>query len=147
MGHTLVSEQSSADAEAGVASVSTSGAPPRDHGTAGDAAESPVGVSTVEHEKPSISNNCFNISDFATLLQSIMRGNGQGIRYDKNIIPDFDPVQKNQRIENWIGKVNECAQIYNWTDEQTRHFALPKLAGHAKKWYEGLNSILLTWPQ
>lgn len=83
-----------------------------------------------------------NIQDIAQLIKSFVRPQ---ITYDKNIIPIFDPTQKNQRIEGWIAKVNECAKIYNWTDEQTTHFALPKLGGHAKKWYEGLHTILFTW--
>lgn len=49
--------------------------------------------------------------------------------------------KKNQRIENWISKVNECAKIYNWTDEQTAHFSLPKLGGNAKK--SGMRAYLL----
>lgn len=70
--------------------------------------------------------------------------NFQGISYDKNIIPSFDPAQKNQRIFDWIAKVNACAKICNWTNEQTAHFALPKLTGHARKWYEGLKKSLET---
>ncbi|KAL0881732.1 hypothetical protein ABMA27_001525 [Loxostege sticticalis] len=61
------------------------------------------------------------------------------------MVPEFDPTVKNHRIENWITKVNECAQIYKWTDQQTSHFALPRLVGHAKRWYEGLKSINRTW--
>lgn len=86
----------------------------------------------------------FNINDITKLIQACVRPQ---ITYDKNIIPVFDPVQRNQRIEAWIAKVNECANIYNWSDEQTTHYALPKLGGHAKKWYEGLHTILLSWTE
>lgn len=89
-------------------------------------------------------NMSISVQDLSSLIQSLTQNNGR-MTYDKNILPVFDPAQKNQRIESWIAKVNECAQIYKWTDEQTRHFALPKLEGHAKKWYEGLQTILLTW--
>lgn len=88
-----------------------------------------------------------NTSEFANLLQNLIRPAAHGISYDKNIIPCFDPTQKNQNIDNWLAKVNECAKIYKWTDEQTTHFALPKLSGHAKQWYEGLQTILLTWTE
>lgn len=88
-----------------------------------------------------------NSSDLALLLQNMSKPNTHGISYDKNIIPSFDPTQKNQKIESWIAKVNECAKIYNWSDEQTSHFALPKLTGHAQKWYQGLQTILLTWSE
>lgn len=92
-------------------------------------------------------NISLNINDFASILQNLLRSSKNNIAYDKNIIPTFDPAQKNQRIENWIAKVNECAKIYKWTDEQTTHFSLPKLGGHAKKWYEGLKTIMLSWEQ
>lgn len=88
-----------------------------------------------------------NLTDFALFFQSLLKSNTHKMSYDKNIIPNFDPAQKNQKIENWIAKVNECAKIYGWTDEQTSHFALPKLTGYAKNWYEGLQSILMTWTE
>ncbi|CAH2101046.1 unnamed protein product [Euphydryas editha] len=47
----------------------------------------------------------------------------------------------------WLHKVNECAVIYDWTDRQTIHFALHKLTGLAKKWYEGLPTVLYSWEQ
>lgn len=96
---------------------------------------------------PTASNSSLllSISDLSQIIQSITRQTK--ITYKTNIIPIFDPSQKNQRIEGWIAKVNECSKIYNWTDEQTAHYALPKLEGHAKKWYEGLQTILLTWTE
>lgn len=120
-----------------------------------------VNVQQQEREPILASHNCsgekhsastentvtLNANDFTMLLQSMLRPTTHGISYDKNIIPSFDPTQKNQKIEIWIAKVNECAKIYKWSDEQTSHFALPKLSGHAQKWYEGLQTILLTWPE
>lgn len=64
-----------------------------------------------------------------------------------NVIPEFDPSDGSQNIESWIHKVNECAQIYSWNDVQVRHYALAKLAGLAKRWYQGLPSLLYTWDQ
>lgn len=65
----------------------------------------------------------------------------------KNIIPNFDPSLKNQRIDVWLKKVNECATVYGWDDKSTTHFALQKLQGLAKTWYESLNSILFSWQE
>ncbi|CAG9118986.1 unnamed protein product [Plutella xylostella] len=65
----------------------------------------------------------------------------------KNILPNFDPSTKNQRIDVWLKKVNECASVYGWDERTTTHFAMQKLQGLAKTWYEGLNSILFTWQQ
>ncbi|XP_073953524.1 uncharacterized protein [Choristoneura fumiferana] len=65
----------------------------------------------------------------------------------KNILPDFDPSTKNQRIDIWLKKVNECASVYGWDERTTTHFAMQKLQGLAKTWYQSLNTILFTWPE
>ncbi|KAJ8726711.1 hypothetical protein PYW08_015108 [Mythimna loreyi] len=64
-----------------------------------------------------------------------------------NILPDFDPSTKNQRIDVWLKKVNECASVYGWDDKTVTHFAMQKLQGLAKTWYEGLNSVLFNWQE
>lgn len=64
-----------------------------------------------------------------------------------NVVPEFDPNDGSQGIELWIHKVNECAKIYGWNDVQTCHYSLAKLAGLAKRWYQGLPSVLYTWQQ
>lgn len=65
----------------------------------------------------------------------------------KNILPEFDPSSKNQRIDTWLKKVNECATVYGWDDRATVHFAMQKLQELAKTWYESLPSILFDWAQ
>lgn len=65
----------------------------------------------------------------------------------KNILPDFDPSSKNQRVDVWLRKVNECATVYGWDDKTTIHFSMQKLQGLAKTWYESLDSILFSWDQ
>lgn len=65
----------------------------------------------------------------------------------KNILPEFDPSSKNQRIDIWLRKVNECATVYGWDDKTVVHFAMQKLQGLAKTWYQGLNSILFSWSE
>ncbi|XP_063624953.1 uncharacterized protein LOC134796705 [Cydia splendana] len=64
-----------------------------------------------------------------------------------NVIPDFDPLSREQPITVWLSKVDECAEMYKWNDRQTIHYALPKLTGHAKLWYQGLPSLKRTWPE
>ncbi|KAL0901934.1 hypothetical protein ABMA27_007079 [Loxostege sticticalis] len=86
-----------------------------------------------------------NLKDFMNFMCSFKPDYSEKLTFDKNMVPEFDPTVKNHRIENWITKVNECAQIYKWTDQQTSHFALPRLVGYAKRWYEGLKSINRTW--
>lgn len=65
----------------------------------------------------------------------------------RNILPDFDPSSKNQRINAWLKKVNECALVYGWDDKTTVHFAMQKLQGLAKIWYESLDTILFSWKE
>lgn len=64
-----------------------------------------------------------------------------------NVIPEFDPSDGSQNIESWIHKVNECATIYSWNETQVCHYALAKLTGLAKRWYQGLPSLLFSWEQ
>ncbi|XP_026325029.1 uncharacterized protein LOC113234017 [Hyposmocoma kahamanoa] len=54
---------------------------------------------------------------------------------------------KEQTALTWITKVEECAEIYGWDDKETIHYALPKLTGVAKSWYQGLPTLLFTWPE
>lgn len=64
-----------------------------------------------------------------------------------NVIPEFNPSLKSQTINTWLVKVNECKVLYGWSERQTIHYALPKLVGVAKRWYEGLQSVLFTWSE
>lgn len=65
----------------------------------------------------------------------------------KNMVPEFNPSEKSQRIDVWLRKVNECAKVYGWDERTVIHFATQKLTGLAKTWYESLNSILFTWEE
>lgn len=62
-----------------------------------------------------------------------------------NTVPEFDPANKEQTIDLWISKVEECAAMYNWSEIQLLHYALPKLIGLAKVWYHGLDSLNHSW--
>lgn len=69
------------------------------------------------------------------------------ISYNNNVIPDFDPMTKEQTILTWINKVEECAEIYNWDEKEIIHYSLPKLWGMAKSWYQGLPTMLYSWSE
>jgi len=58
-----------------------------------------------------------------------------------NVIPEFEPMNKGQTIHNWLNKVEECVKMYEWDSDQTVHYAMPKLAGIAKTWYQSLPTI------
>lgn len=64
-----------------------------------------------------------------------------------NIIPEFDPMVKSQTIHMWINKVDECAKLYNWSDDQIIHYALPKLVGVARVWYQAVPAMSFTWSE
>lgn len=64
-----------------------------------------------------------------------------------NVIPEFDPLNKEQTMDTWLIKVDECAEIYKWSDKQIVHYAMPKLGGIAKTWYQGLPSLLHSWAE
>ncbi|KAL0901247.1 hypothetical protein ABMA27_006539 [Loxostege sticticalis] len=63
----------------------------------------------------------------------------------QNIITEFDPNSRSQTMKDWIRKINESAEIYGWSEQQTIFYALPKLSGLAKKWYDGLTSVKYSW--
>lgn len=87
------------------------------------------------------------IDALTNALQAVTNVNPQ--QKDKfstfNVVPEFDPKVKNQTIVTWLNKVTECAEIYGWDSKQTAHYALPKLTGTAKRWYEGQASVKHTW--
>lgn len=89
------------------------------------------------------------MSQFAKVLNSFSSSSNKTRENfsHTNVVPEFDPSSKNQTINNWLTKVNECAVIYGWTERQIVHYALPKLVGVAKKWYEGLPTLLFTWSE
>lgn len=100
----------------------------------------------------------FSIKDVVQLLNSIKtqsQPSTAGVAHNhssnnsnhKNILPDFDPSKKGQRVDSWLKKVNECAAVYGWDEKTTIHFSLQKLQGLARTWYESLDSILFTWPE
>lgn len=64
-----------------------------------------------------------------------------------NVIPEFDPMSKEQSMLTWLTKVEECAQIYGWDDKEIIHYSLPKLTGVAKTWYQGLPTLMFTWSE
>lgn len=72
---------------------------------------------------------------------------GPGLQGSQNVIPGFDPNGKSQTMKNWLAKVNESAHVFGWTERQTIFYALPKLEGLAKKWYEGLITVKYTWAE
>ncbi|KAG0433222.1 hypothetical protein HPB47_020131 [Ixodes persulcatus] len=62
------------------------------------------------------------------------------------LVPVFNPVTNSvQTVEHWILKVDELSAIYSWTEIQIACFALTKLVGIAKTWYDGLVRVQRSW--
>lgn len=80
-----------------------------------------------------------------SVLQGMPSKSTLSFNQNLNVIPEFDPNNKSQTTERWLNKVNECSVIYGWDERQTMHFALQKLCGLAKKWYESLPTVNYTW--
>jgi hypothetical protein len=95
---------------------------------------------------PEVGNNVSMLQLVEALRTISDKGSHEKLS-NQNTVPEFDPACKEQTISMWIHKVNECAVIYNWTDRQTVHFALPKLKGLAQKWYAGLSTVMFSWPE
>lgn len=91
------------------------------------------------------SNSTNDVLDkFLNILQGVKNQSSSRLSLN-NVIPEFDPMAKDQTILTWLTKVEECASIYGWEEKEIIHFALPKLSGVAKSWYQGLDSVLYTW--
>ena len=54
------------------------------------------------------------------------------------VLPNFAPVNVNADIYQWINKIEEYASMYGWDELATKHYALSKLEGVAKKWKDSL---------
>lgn len=64
------------------------------------------------------------------------------------LVPVYDPSTKTQpTVEAWISRVDNLAAAYGWNDKQTTCFALVKLQGVAKTWYDGLTTAQRSWDE
>ncbi|CAB3254280.1 unnamed protein product [Arctia plantaginis] len=96
-------------------------------------------------KKRSRARNYSNSRDLMKDLINAINNRGSNTHGAQDVIPQFDPGQKSQSTRAWIRKVNEVASIYGWINKQTIYHALSKLSGLARRWYEGLDSIDLSW--
>lgn len=85
------------------------------------------------------------LDNFLSILETVKSSEKSKLPFTNNVIPKFDPICKEQTMVIWITKVEECVEIYGWSEKEIVHYALPKLTGVAKTWYQGLPSLLRTW--
>ncbi|KOB74119.1 Uncharacterized protein OBRU01_02553 [Operophtera brumata] len=99
----------------------------------------------VQDDRDKIDSNIDSTMDkFLNILKQV-KGTSTSKLSMTNVVPEFDPMNKDQTILTWLTKVEECAEIYGWDQKETIHFALPKLSGIAKSWYTGLDTVLYSW--
>lgn len=104
------------------------------------------------HSRADRQSTPFNIDThifLAELVKSLKSNRPEGNKFPMlgNVIPEFDPMVKGQTMQIWLNKVDECAKLYNWGDDQVIHYALPKLSGVAKTWYQALPTMSFSWPE
>lgn len=80
-----------------------------------------------------------------TPIQSENRYVNWNVFKDDRLIPEFDPSDLTQNIDDWLCKVNECTAIYHWDDVAKIYIALGKLKGTAQIWYDGLKTMRFAW--
>lgn len=56
----------------------------------------------------------------------------------KSIIPEFDNSEV--KIERWINKIEKYRSLYNWSDAATLLYAITRLGGAPKLFYEAIDS-------
>lgn len=78
----------------------------------------------IENEKPHVHRIFHNVGD---------------------ALPDFDPVKDDINILDWIDKMEEYGDLYDWDEVAIKHFALSKLQGVARKWRDSLHSEFRSW--
>lgn len=64
------------------------------------------------------------------------------------LVPTFNPTEDaRMSATEWISRVDDLASAYGWNDKQTCCYALLKLEGVAKTWYEGVCSSFTSWAE
>ena len=61
------------------------------------------------------------------------------------ILPEFDPVKNEIGVDEWIEKVEEYGEIYEWTDMEICHYALLKMKGVAKTVVQSIRPTPVNW--
>lgn len=62
-----------------------------------------------------------------------------------NVIPMYDPHDKQQTIETWLEKIESLQHLYYWDDLTTSTFMTSRLKGLTCRWYDTLPSDTYSW--
>lgn len=97
----------------------------------------------------SISNND-SVDRLAEIMTNIIQTSSRSANVGSakgEVVPVFNPEDREQNSERWLRKVDELRQVFQWTEQATIYFALSKLSGLAEIWYKGLSTINYTWEE
>lgn len=102
---------------------------------------------TPEIPTSSVSCNTSNVNaEIIELINNVRRERPRiGMTIKDTDINEFNPL--NDDMNEWLGKIDEYAAIYNWDDLNTCHLAINKLGGSAEIWYKSLSCIPKTWAE
>lgn len=84
--------------------------------------------------------------ELAHVLQGFLaKGSGKSNFVNEKILPEFDPERGDMSATEWVQRVNNCGDMYEWDDKTKFYLAVLKLMGNASLWYNGLQGTLSTW--
>lgn len=63
------------------------------------------------------------------------------------VVPTFDPENREQNADKWCHHVDELREIFHWSEEATIYYALSKLCGLAEIWYKSLPTLKFSWSE
>lgn len=98
-------------------------------------------------KKNKVSDTNILLDKFLHILSEVKSSDKPKLAFNSDVLPEFDPMSREQTVRAWLTKVEECASIYGWDEKTIIHYALPKLTGVAKTWYQGLPSLLHNWSE
>ncbi|XP_011309038.1 uncharacterized protein [Fopius arisanus] len=67
---------------------------------------------------------------------------------NEKILPEFDPESKRMSVDDWLTRVNHCADVRHWNNWQKLYLATLRLRGCARGWYEQVSvsdTPFLSW--
>lgn len=115
-----------------------------------------VGINSVQSAS-TLASNSSEISELAGVVKNLIkvvelqatvdRSKARALAPRDNVVPIFDPEDRNQNIEQWCQRIDELKHLYNWNDESTVYNATSKLDGLASTWYKSLPSIRYSWEE
>lgn len=90
------------------------------------------------------------MANFIQTQNTVQNRNTSAAKLDtgkSDVVPAFNPEDREQSSTLWLNKVDELRQIFHWSEEATIYFALSKLTGLAETWYKGLQTMSFTWEE